>query len=77
MPMFISYKVHLQSVTFNLPQIGTSYKIYLGRLCSSLELELSLKRHLGSLCSSPKLELLSNFAAEFLIETRTVTFKKA
>ena len=26
---------------------------------------------------SPKLELLSNFAAEFLIETRTVTFKKA
>ena len=27
MPMFISYKVHLQSVTFNLPQIGTSNKI--------------------------------------------------
>ena len=40
----------------------------MGRLCSSLELELSLKRHLGSLCSSPKLELLSNFAAEFLIQ---------
>ena len=27
MLMFISYKVHLQSVTFNLPQIGTSNKI--------------------------------------------------
>ena len=60
MPMFISYKVHLQSVTFNLPQIGALIKCNLGRLCSS-----------------PKLELLSNFAAEFLIETRTVTFKKA
>ena len=27
MPMFISYHVHLQSVTFNLPQIGISNKI--------------------------------------------------
>ena len=40
-------------------------KYNLGRLCSSLKLELSLKRHLSSLCSSPKLELLSSFAAVF------------
>ena len=52
-------------------------KYNLGRLCLSLELELSLKRHQGSLCSSSKLELLSNFAAESLIDTRTVIFKKA
>ena len=27
MPMFISYKVHRQSITSNLPQIGASNKI--------------------------------------------------
>ena len=38
MPMFISYKVQLQGITFNLRQIGTSTKNNLGRLSSSLKL---------------------------------------
>ena len=66
--------IHFQGHNF-YEQLLIKYN--LGKLCSILELEFSLKRHLGSLCSSPKVELLSNFAAEFLIETRTVTFKKA
>ena len=57
-----TYKVWL----LTCPKLELLIKYNLGRLCSSLELELSLKRHLGSLCSS-----------WFLIETRTVTFKKA